>query len=186
MQSRKTPRIKPERLRRPRGLVQEIVETLAANLREGMIKAGDKLPTESEIMLRFDVSRTVVREALSRLQASHLVETRHGIGTFALPPQDNDNFRITLEDDSTVLGSMIIPRARLNTPSSAPEGRLPYLQRVNQEHESIFVAIRNQDAEAARAAMRTHLSNSKERLRESQAQRLGHTMTDYAPGPISA
>ena len=59
MQSRKTPRIEPERLRRPRGLVQEIVETLAANLREGMIKAGDKLPTESEIMLRFDVSRTV-------------------------------------------------------------------------------------------------------------------------------
>ena len=186
MQSRKTPRTEPERLRRPRGLVQEIVETLAANLREGLIKAGDKLPTESEIMLRFDVSRTVVREALSRLQASHLVETRHGIGTFALPPQDNDNFRITLEDDSTVLGSMIIPRARLNTPSSAPEGRLPYLQRVNQEHESIFVAIRNQDAEAARAAMRTHLSNSKERLRESQAQRLGHTMTDYVPGPISA
>lgn len=262
MQSRKTPRTEPERLRRPRGLVQEIVETLAANLREGMIKAGDKLPTESEIMLRFDVSRTVVREALSRLQASHLVETRHGIGTFALAPQDNDNFRITLEDDSTLadviavlelrisleteaaglaaqrrsethllamqsalrsfqesitadsdavppdfqfhmevaratgnrhfadlmtyLGSMIIPRARLNTPSSAPEGRLPYLQRVNQEHESIFVAIRNQDAEAARAAMRTHLSNSKERLRESQAQRLGHTMTDYAPGPISA
>lgn len=82
--------------------------------------------------------------------------------------------------------TMIIPRARLNTPSSAPEGHLPYLQRVNQEHESIFVAIRNQDAEAARAAMRTHLSNSKERLRESQAQRLGHTMTDYAPGPISA
>ena len=40
-----------------------------------------------------------------------------------------------------------------------------YLQRVHAEHESIYNAIRNQDAEAARAAMRTHLSNSRERLR---------------------
>jgi len=28
------------------------------------------------------VSRTAVREAISRLQASHIVETKHGIGTF--------------------------------------------------------------------------------------------------------
>ena len=148
---KENPRTEPERLRRPRGLVQEIVETLAANLREGLIKAGDKLPTESEIM-----------------EVARATGNRHFAGLM------------------TYLGSMIIPRARLNTPSSAPEGRLPYLQRVNQEHASIFVAIRNQDAEAARAAMRTHLSNSKERLRESQAQRLGHTMTNYLPGPISA
>ncbi len=90
MQSRKTPRTEPERLRRPRGLVQEIVETLAANLREGLIKAGDKLPTESEIM-----------------EVARATGNRH----FA--------------DLMTYLGSMIIPRARLNTPSSAPEGACP-------------------------------------------------------------
>jgi DNA-binding FadR family transcriptional regulator len=66
------------------------------------------------------------------------------------------------------LGTMIIPRTRLNTPQSAPEGRLSYLQRVHGEHESIYNAIRQQDTEAARAAMRTHLSNSRERLRQAQ------------------
>ncbi len=71
-------------------------------------------------------------------------------------------------DLMTYLGTMIIPRARVNTPSSAPEGRLNYLQRVHGEHENIFHAIVNQDPEAARAAMRTHLSNSKERLKRSQ------------------
>ena len=35
-------------------------------------------------MAEFGVSRTVVREALSKLQASGLVETRHGIGTFVV------------------------------------------------------------------------------------------------------
>jgi DNA-binding FadR family transcriptional regulator len=68
------------------------------------------------------------------------------------------------------LGTMIIPRTRLDTPLSAPEGRLSYLQRVHGEHESIFNAIRQQDTEAARAAMRTHLSNSRERLRQAQNQ----------------
>jgi DNA-binding FadR family transcriptional regulator len=240
----KTPSGSASSPRRPRGLVQEIVESLSGNIRDGLIKPGDKLPTESEIMSRFDVSRTVVREALSKLQASKLVETRHGIGTFALAPQDISNFRISREDFKTVadiisvlelrisleteaaglaaqrrtpanlstmqtalaafqesinhdsdavppdfqfhmeiaratgnqhftdlmtyLGAMIIPRTRVNTPNSAPEGRLNYLQRVHGEHESIFNAIRDQDAEAARAAMRTHLANSRERLRKSQ------------------
>ena len=226
--------------RRPRGLVTEIVDSLGASIREGGFKPGDKLPTETEIMARFDVSRTVVREALSKLQASSLVETRHGIGTFVMAAPAGRNFKIAEQDLSTVadviqvlelrisleteaaglaaqrrtaahlaamqsalnafqesidhdsdavppdfqfhmevaratgnqhfadlmtyLGTMIIPRTRVNTPQSAPEGRLAYLQRVNAEHESIFIAIRNQDPDAARAAMRTHLSNSRERL----------------------
>lgn len=232
------------RPRRARGLVQEVVDSLSARIREGMIKAGDKLPTESEIMASYDVSRTVVREAISHLQANLLVETRHGVGTFALAPQASTNFqigdvdfatvsdviallelRISLETEAaglaaqrrseanlltmqamldafqtsiaedsdavpsdfsfhmevakatgnrhfadlmTYLGTMIIPRARVNTPNSAPEGRLNYLRRVHGEHENIFNAIRNQDTDAARAAMRTHLANSKDRLRKSQ------------------
>ena len=35
-------------------------------------------------MDEFGVSRTVVREALSKLQASGLVATRHGVGTFVV------------------------------------------------------------------------------------------------------
>ncbi len=242
-----TPKPEPDvatRPRRVRGLVNEVMASLADSIRAGAIKPGDKLPSESEIMARFDVSRTVVREAISRLQASRLVETRHGVGTFALAQEESSNFTITDVDFATVadviallelrisleteaaglaaqrrseqnlqamqatldafqasilqeadalpsdfnfhmevaratgnrhfadlmtyLGTMIIPRARVNTPSSAPEGRLKYLQRVHGEHENIFHAIQNQDPEAARAAMRTHLSNSKDRLKRSQ------------------
>lgn len=47
--------------------------------------------------------------------------------------------------------------------------RRDYLRRVNAEHESILSAIATQDSEAARAAMRTHLANSKERRRRAQA-----------------
>lgn len=37
-------------------------------------------------MARYGVSRTVVREAISHLQAAGLVHTRHGIGTFVQSP----------------------------------------------------------------------------------------------------
>lgn len=230
--------------RRPRSLAQGLVESISERIRGGDIRPGDKLPTESEIMRQFGVSRTVVREALSRLQASGLVETHHGVGTYALEPSGGTDFRVDPADIATVrdvlvllelricleseaaslaagrrtdaqlhdmrraldafkgalesggdtvtpdfqfhlliaqstdnryfadlmshLGSAIIPRTRINSAKFAHEDRSAYLARVNLEHEDIYGAILRQDAEAARAAMRTHLSNSRERLRRAQ------------------
>jgi DNA-binding FadR family transcriptional regulator len=67
------------------------------------------------------------------------------------------------------LGTMIIPRARLGAGEPMTDERRDYLRRVNGEHESIFDAITSQDGEAARAAMRTHLANSRERRRRANA-----------------
>jgi DNA-binding FadR family transcriptional regulator len=226
------------------GLVQEVVQYLQQQIQSGQLKPGDKLPTESAVMSDMGVSRTVVREAISRLQASGQVETRHGIGTFVLEAPTTHNFRIAEQDMATIddviavlelrisleteaaglaaqratpeqltamasalhgfatamqnqsdavpsdflfhmeiaqatgnrhfaelmtyLGTHIIPRTRIKTADQAPEGRQAYLQRVHGEHESIFNAIRNHDPEAARAAMRIHLSNSRDRLRKAR------------------
>ena len=53
-------------------------------------------------MARFHVSRTVVRESLSRLQASGLVEIRHGVGTFVPQPPEDGDLRINADDFATV------------------------------------------------------------------------------------
>jgi DNA-binding FadR family transcriptional regulator len=63
------------------------------------------------------------------------------------------------------LGALLIPRARLQTFRYFAADRTEYLRRVNREHEDIYQAIKRQDVEAARSAMRLHLSNSRERLR---------------------
>jgi GntR family transcriptional regulator, transcriptional repressor for pyruvate dehydrogenase complex len=194
-------------------------------------------------MEEFGVSRTVVREAISKLQASGLVATRHGVGTFVVGLGDAAPFRIppeqlgTLRDVIAVLelrigveteaaalaaqrrtpenlaamraalaafvlaleegrdavgpdfqfhleiaratqnrhfaelmnslGAQIIPRARLQTAEPLTPERRDYLRRVNGEHDSILDAISAQDPEAARAAMRTHLANSRERRRRA-------------------
>jgi DNA-binding FadR family transcriptional regulator len=42
------------------------------------------------------------------------------------------------------------------------------MEQVGREHEQIVDAIARGDAEAARAAMRLHIGNSRERLRRAQ------------------
>jgi DNA-binding FadR family transcriptional regulator len=46
--------------------------------------------------------------------------------------------------------------------------RAEYLEQVNREHRDIYRAIARGDPDAARAAMRTHLTNSRERLRAAR------------------
>lgn len=65
-------------------LAQQLVERLVDEIRSGQLMPGMKLPSESALMARFAVSRTVVREAISKLQASGLVESHQGKGTFVL------------------------------------------------------------------------------------------------------
>lgn len=67
---------------KPRRLALDVVEKLTDSIRAGVLRPGDRLPTELNIRKEFGVSRTVVREALSNLQALGMVQTRHGVGTF--------------------------------------------------------------------------------------------------------
>jgi len=245
IRSSTTPASPPPRNRRG-GLVQEVVQHLTRQIQSGRLLPGHQLPTESAIMAELNVSRTVVREAISRLQASGLAETKHGIGTFVLQAPSSENFRIAEHDMATVedvihvlelrisleteaaglaalratpaqcaalaqalasfaaaieeksdavpsdfefhlevakatgnqhfadlmtyLGKRIIPRTRINTADQSPEGRQAYLQQVHTEHERIYSAICNRDAASASAAMRSHLSNSRDRLRKPAQQ----------------
>src|ERR1700683_5453538 len=89
----------PALRKRSRSLAKDLVGTISERIRSCALRPGDKLPTESEIVAREGVSRTVVRVAISRLQAAGMVETRHGIGTFVLPPANPFNFEL----DPTIL-----------------------------------------------------------------------------------
>jgi len=66
------------------GLADQIVDDLKRRILDGGIAPGAKLPAENSLVEEFGVSRTVVREAVSRLQAAGLVETFQGRGSFVL------------------------------------------------------------------------------------------------------
>jgi GntR family transcriptional regulator, transcriptional repressor for pyruvate dehydrogenase complex len=66
----------------PRSLTHQLAAALTADIVEGRLPSGSRLPTEQEMVLAHEVSRTVVREAVAALRADGLVVVRQGVGAF--------------------------------------------------------------------------------------------------------
>jgi GntR family transcriptional repressor for pyruvate dehydrogenase complex len=64
------------------------------------------------------------------------------------------------------LGRLIIPRQSIRSFEGNPDSLRKYLDRIEKEHEAIFLAIAAHSPKKAREAMRGHLLKSRERYRE--------------------
>lgn len=64
---RKTPRI-----------ADLVMQELEAMMLDGQLKAGEKLPPERTLAERFQVSRPSIREAIQKLVAKGLIDSRQG------------------------------------------------------------------------------------------------------------
>lgn len=65
-------------------LSQAIAEEILEWIRSGEVRPGDRLPTEQELMARFEVGRNTVREAVQSLVALGVLDVRPGRGTRVL------------------------------------------------------------------------------------------------------
>jgi GntR family transcriptional repressor for pyruvate dehydrogenase complex len=223
-----------------RNLTADLAADLRTRIVDGDIQPGEKLPSENTLISEFGVSRTVVRAALTRLQAEGLVETERGRGSFALtPPQEGTTagtrpvvsiedrlhlleFRMGVEAEAAALAArnhtdrqlkalqkaledftasvehpahamksdyefhyavasasgnpfysdclaslgqtmIAMPRTRLMT--GVEHYARDHFDQVVHEHGSIYAAIAERDGASAAAAMRSHLANSRRRLR---------------------
>ncbi|MFE4542732.1 FadR/GntR family transcriptional regulator [Arthrobacter sp. NPDC056727] len=225
-----------------RNLTADLAADLRTRIVDGAIQPGEKLPSENTLIGEFGVSRTVVRAALTRLQAEGLVETERGRGSFALTPPTAGptsgqparavvtaedrlhllEFRIGVETEAAALAAgnrterqlhamrqaladftdsvehpahamkadfefhkavaaasgnpfytdclaslgqtmIAMPRTRLMT--GVEHYARDHFEQVVHEHGSIFAAIAESDGASASAAMRSHLANSRRRLR---------------------
>jgi GntR family transcriptional repressor for pyruvate dehydrogenase complex len=63
-------------------LSESVAAQLMAKIDAGVFARGGKLPTEAALAQQFGVSRTVVREAISRLKSEGVVVPRQGSGVF--------------------------------------------------------------------------------------------------------
>lgn len=95
-------------------LSDRVTEALLARIESRQLKPGEKLSPEAALALEFGVSRTVVREAISRLKHEGLVESRQGSGVFvrlqpALSPLKIDDS--VLESRESILQIVELRRA---------------------------------------------------------------------------
>lgn len=99
----------------PVRLADQVAALLSEEIESGRLTEGDKLPTEVELVKQLGVSRTVVREALSRLRNAGLVEPRQGLGVFVMPrrirPLDLEADAETVDTKSKVLQIVEVRRA---------------------------------------------------------------------------
>lgn len=65
---------------------RRVFEYLHGHIQSGMLKAGDRLPSEAELGKLFDASRITVSKAVLDLQRMGLVSRRPGAGTHVLAP----------------------------------------------------------------------------------------------------
>lgn len=83
-------------------LSDRLAALLEAEVENGELRPGDRLPTEQQLAAQHGVSRTVVREAVHQLKSRGLLHSRQGSGVFVAAPAENQ----PLAFDPTVLESV--------------------------------------------------------------------------------
>lgn len=69
----------------------QVIEALKDRISRGEWHVGDQLPGEQVLCETFDVSRTVIRQALQSLMQEGLIVRRKGRGTFIAEPKISEN-----------------------------------------------------------------------------------------------
>jgi GntR family transcriptional repressor for pyruvate dehydrogenase complex len=89
------------------GLAKQISEKIREAILQGRVHVHERLPTEEELAVKFNVSRPTIREALKRLAAQNLIRSRRGPtgGTFVNQPSREDA-RLTVANAARLLVSM--------------------------------------------------------------------------------
>ncbi|MGJ7919064.1 FadR/GntR family transcriptional regulator [Neobacillus sp. LXY-4] len=77
-------------------LSKQVLERIVQLLTSGQLKPGDKLPTEMELLEELDVSRPVLREALSSLETLGVITRKTREGTFFNNKIDSHPFSVML------------------------------------------------------------------------------------------
>jgi DNA-binding FadR family transcriptional regulator len=98
-----------ESLANGRRLSDRVADRLLEHILVADLQAGDKLPTEAELGRQFEVSRTVIREAVRSLAARGVVDVRPGVG-----------LSVARVDPSAASESLrLVVRARVTSPTTA-------------------------------------------------------------------
>lgn len=101
-----------ETVKKPRKLPEQIADKLREMIIQEEMKTGSKLPAEAELMARFGVSRSTVREAVKILQTEHIVDIRQGQGTFlcAMPGLADDPLGLRFTDQEELIAQLLETR----------------------------------------------------------------------------
>lgn len=91
-----------------------VAEDLSEKIRSGLLQPGAQLATEAELCAEYNVSRTVVREAVARLRSEGMVIPQQGRGMFVSEAPLPRNFSIPDEALKTLPETIALLELRLS------------------------------------------------------------------------
>lgn len=131
-------------------LADHVTSVLAQQIRSGEFAPDARLPSEMELTERFSVSRTVIREAISRLKSEGLVGSRRGSGTVVLPVTQATPFRLDLNvDDGRDSIQAVLRVIELRRGVEGEMAALAAQRRTRAQNLAIQQALQAIDAAAA-------------------------------------
>ncbi|WFU06565.1 FadR/GntR family transcriptional regulator (plasmid) [Rhizobium sp. CB3171] len=87
---------------------QQVIDALSDFIESSKLQAGDRLPTERELMAALSVGRSTIREVVTHFQALGVVETRKGSGTYLLKPVSKATIHMPLSLDTAHLRDALL------------------------------------------------------------------------------
>ena len=73
--------------RKKKGAFEEVLEYFTKTITDGKLKPGDRLLSERDLAIQFEVSRATIREVIRALEMLGIFSIIHGSGTFILSPK---------------------------------------------------------------------------------------------------
>lgn len=129
------------------GLTDRVARSLLAKIEAGAYPPGTRLPSENTLAEQFGVSRTVLREAISRLKHEGVVEGRQGSGVFVTEQARVKPLRIeisSIESPESVLQIIELRRA-----IEAEAASQAALRHIGAQWTKIDAALKAIDEEVA-------------------------------------
>ena len=135
-----------------RNLVDHVAQQLRQDILGGASAPGERLPSESGLTKRYNVSRTVIREAIASLRADGLVDVRHGVGVFVSATQSFPSAGLLATDPARI--SSIIEMLELRTAVETEAAAIAAIRRSPAQEEAILERCKDIDR-ALRACVAT-------------------------------
>ncbi|WP_394235909.1 FadR/GntR family transcriptional regulator [Niallia oryzisoli] len=137
-------------------LSKQVVESIIQLLLSGQMKPGDKLPPEMELMEILNVSRPVLREALSSLESLGVINRKTREGTFFNNKISSHPFSIMLSLAYDNLQAMVEARMALELGLITIAAEKISDEELKRLKETIEVIENNKDADYGEADIEFH------------------------------
>jgi DNA-binding FadR family transcriptional regulator len=168
-----------------RSLAADVAARLSALIENGTLAPGARLPPEHALTAQFNVSRSVLREAVAALRAEGLLASRRGSGVYVAAAEPRRPFRLAVADLEAVPGILNVLELRaaieIEAAGLAAQRRTPaQARRISEAFESID-AERRKGASGADADFAFHMAIAEATNNPTFASLLGYLRTLLIP-----